>query len=87
MYDFNDKRATNVNKMYVPHNSGFSTTYQFCFQTKMKFLSLSIATASLLLASSVVCEPLKAFEHQLVDVCGVRDLLEANCNGEIQGGC
>jgi hypothetical protein len=53
----------------------------FDFQTKMKFLLLSILV-TLLGVSSALPEPLKAFEHRLVDVCGVRDLLEANCNGE-----
>jgi hypothetical protein len=42
----------------------------------MKVLMVVIALASL--ASS---EPLRAYEHKLVDICGVRDLLEANCNG------
>jgi hypothetical protein len=41
---------------------------------------LWLAVASVL-ASSAFTEPLKAYEHKLVDICGVRDLLEANCNG------
>ena len=46
----------------------------------MNLFIVIIASASLVTipASS---EPLKAFEHKLVDICGVRDLLEANCNG------
>ena len=41
---------------------------------------LWLAVASVL-ASTAFAEPLKAYEHKLVDICGVRDLLEANCNG------
>ena len=46
----------------------------------MKFGALVVVVASLF-TSSVMSQQLKAFEHRLVDICGVRDLLEANCNG------
>ena len=47
----------------------------------MTFKVLFIISAALILHHSAVADPIKNYEHKLVDVCGVRDLLEANCNG------
>ena len=44
-------------------------------------LFIVIIASAALVALPASSEPLRGYEHKLVDICGVRDLLEANCNG------
>ena len=44
-------------------------------------LFIVIIASAALVTLPVSSEPLRGYEHKLVDICGVRDLLEANCNG------